>query len=46
MKELTQHELKQINGGEISGWWKVAGFLISPMFGLFNAGLIDGLNEK
>ena len=44
-KELSKEELMSINGGEISPWWKLAGYLISPLFGQINAGFIDGYND-
>ena len=41
--ELQMNETKEIDGGKIDLIWYAAGFLISPAFGFFNAGVLDGL---
>ena len=46
MKELSCKELVEINGGEeISAWWKVPAFILSPLAGFIVSGLIDGYND-
>jgi len=46
-EEVSKEDLQAVNGGShyhYPTWMYVAGFLVSPAFGILNAGLLDGLS--